>query len=216
MSDDALSRRLRQIREAEALPEPEPMPEAAPEEELEATAPRRRKPLGELLVGKGLISDEALEAALELQKVDGRPLGQILLAAGELTPQNLARTLTEQHGFDFSGTLRERLSTGDTGQSDTGQSNDGHAGPETPDMGLDDEPGHEPSGESYLLFEAGVPGPLHTAASFLDAADVAFELIDDRDPEQLQIVRFRDGQREQLWSYTRETAGVAPDSTSVS
>ena len=212
MSDDALSRRLRQIREAEALPEPEPMPETAPEEELEATAPRRRKPLGELLVGKGLISDEALEAALEQQKIDGRPLGQILLAAGELTPQNLARTLTEQHGFDFSGTLRERLSAGDTGQSDTGQSNDGHAGPETPDIGLDDEP----SGEGYLLFEAGVPGPLHTAASFLDAADVAFELIDDRDPEQLQIVRFRDGQREQLWSYTRETAGVAPDSTSVS
>jgi hypothetical protein len=210
MSDDALSRRLRQIREAEALPELEPMPEAAPEEELEATAPPRRKPLGELLVGKGLISDEALEAALEQQKVDGRPLGQILLAAGELTPQNLARTLTEQHGFDFSGTLRERLSTGDTGQSD-----DGHAGPETPDMGLGG-PGHEPSGESYLLFEAGVPGPLHTAASFLDAADVAFELIDDRDPEQLQIVRFRDGQREQLWSYTRQTAGVPPGSPSVS
>jgi hypothetical protein len=211
MSDDALSRRLRQIREAEALPELEPMPEAASEEELEATAPPRRKPLGELLVGKGLISDEALEAALEQQKVDGRPLGQILLAAGELTPQNLARTLTEQHGFDFSGTLRERLSTLDRGQSD-----DGHAGPETSDMGLDDGPGYEPSGESYLLFEAGVAGPLHTAASFLDAADVAFELIDDRDPEQLQIVRFRDGQREQLWSYTRETAGVAPDSTSVS
>jgi hypothetical protein len=63
MSDDALSRRLRQIREAEALPELEPMPEAASEEELEATAPPRRKPLGELLVGKGLISDEALEAS---------------------------------------------------------------------------------------------------------------------------------------------------------
>ena len=207
MSDDALSRRLRQIREAEALPEPGPKPE----EELEATAPPRRKPLGELLVGKGLISDEALEAALEQQKVDGRPLGQILLAAGELTPQNLARTLTEQHGLDFSGTLRERLSTGDTGQGDHGQ-----AGPETRGAGLDGEPGHEASGESYLLFEAGVPGPLHTAASFLDAADVAFELIDDREPEQLEIVRLRDGQREQLWSYTRETAGFPSDSSSVS
>jgi len=191
MSDNALSRRLREIREAEALPEPAPVQAVVEEEPDPARAPRRR-PLGEMLVAKGLISEEVLDDALEQQRIDGRPLGQILVAAGVLTPQNLARTLTEQGGFDFSGSLRDRLATGE------------HA------LELETEP--ETPVESYLLCRPGDPEPLHTATSFLDAADVAFELIEDEQPEELEIVRFRDGERECLWSYRRdaEAGATAP------
>jgi hypothetical protein len=192
MSDNALSRRLREIREAETPPEAELELEPAQDEREEPTPlPPGRRPLGELLVGKGLVSRAALEAALEQQRLDGRPLGQILVAAGELTPQNLARTLTGQHGFDFSATsLRDRLATGE----DDGQ----ELRPRTAD-----------EDERYLLLDGVAPEPLHVATSFIDAADVAFELIDARNPEELEIVRLRGGERDQLWSYRKEPAGFS-------
>jgi hypothetical protein len=183
MSDNALSRRLREIKEAEAAPSPEPEPGFAqdkePVEEPVEPPLARRRPLGEMLVAKGLITAEALDAALEQQRLDGRPLGQILLTSEAVTPQNLARTLTEQHGFDFSGSLRERLAS-------------------------EAEPA-----ETYVLLEPGDPEPRHVATTFLDTADVAFELIEDEQPEALEIVRVRDGEREQLWSYRGEPA-VSP------
>jgi hypothetical protein len=187
MSDNALSRRLREIREAEAQPEPGPVVQAVVDDAPEpARAPRRFR-LGELLIAKGLISEEALDAALEQQRTDGRPLGQILVASGALTPQNLARTLTEQCGFDFSGSLRDRLATGE------------HSAETEP----------EPPVEAYFLCRPGDTEPLHTATSFLDAADLAFELIEDEQPEELEIVRFRDGERECLWSYKRDAGADA-------
>jgi hypothetical protein len=113
MPDDALGRRLRELREASTAPEPEPalVAEAAP------LAPPPRQRLGELLVRKGLVSEDALEAALAEQRATGRPLGQILLAAGAVTEQNLARTLTEQNGFDSSASLRVRLAPGESGET---------------------------------------------------------------------------------------------------
>jgi hypothetical protein len=183
MSDNALSRRLREIREASTAPEPGLVPAPARHDEPERPAPPPRRPLGELLVGKGLVTEDELEAALAQQRLDGRPLGQILVASGALTPQNLARTLTEQCGFDFSASLRVRMATAESNP----------------------EPADGPAPESYVLYEDGVPEPLSVSTSFLDAADLAFELIDERQPERLEIVRTRDGEREQLWSYTRES-----------
>jgi hypothetical protein len=190
MSDQALSRRLREIREAETIPDLAPEPGSTQDEEPDQPQLARRRPLGELLIAKGLLTEEALDAALEQQRRDGRPLGQILLAAGAVTPQNLARTLTEQHGFDFSGSLRERLTTGEQSPADSESDV-----PEPP--------------ETYLVVELGSPEPIHVASAFLDAADVAFELIDDEQPEGLEIIRFRDGEREQLWSYRREDEDTA-------
>lgn len=195
MSDNALSRRLREIKEAEAAPYPEPEPRSAQDEEPVEPPPARRRPLGELLVAKGLITAEALDAALEQQRLDGRPLGQILLTSEAVTPQNLARTLTEQHGFDFSGSLRERLAAGEQSPTDDAEA--------------------EPA-ETYLLLEPGEPEPRHVATTFLDAADVAFELIEDEEPETLEIVRVRDGEREQLWSYKGETAASPLDASPFS
>jgi hypothetical protein len=179
--DQPLNQRLREIREAYDDPVGEPAPEAPPE-------PPRRAPLGRLLVEKGLLSEAALGQALERQRESGRPLGQILVELGEISPQNLARTLTEQHGFDLAGSLRARLATSDGAEAA-------------------DEQTH---GESYVVRETSGGEPLHVASTFLDAADVAFELIEDRDPEQLEIVRGHAGEFEHVWSYHRAEEPAAP------
>ena len=187
MLDQPLSQRLREIREGRTAPEEaEPALEAVP-----AALPELppRTPLGRLLVEKGVLSEADLGLALAHQREDGRPLGQILLEMGSVTPSDLARTLTEQHGFDFTASLRRRLSAVESPED-----------AEAADEGPDEEP---PGGERYLVREPGLGEPLHVADSFLDAADAAFELIEDRDPERLEIVRARDGGLEHLWSYNR-------------
>ncbi len=184
MLEQPLSQRLREIRETHAPPahELEPLPE-----------PPRRLPLGELLIQKGLLTEPDLILALAHQRNDGRPLGQILIGMGVLTEPELARTLAEQHGFDFSMSLRRRLA---------------------PVARPKEE--HEPAGaapepdmvERYLVREPGHEEPLHVSDSFLDAADAAFELIEDRDPAELEIVRARDGDLEHLWSYNRDASAA--------
>jgi hypothetical protein len=181
MLDQPLSRRLRAIRESDAAdlgpavePEPEPQSLAAP----------RRAPLGRLLVEKGAISETQLDDALERQDREGKPLGQILLEMGAVTHQDLARTLTGQHGIDPSDSLRRRLAAdGDPGSGDDAVEQ-----------------------ERYLVRSDGSADVLHTADTFLDAADVAFELIEERDPDRGEIVRSRAGELEHVWSYEREDA----------
>ncbi len=80
MPDDALGRRLRELREASTAPEPEPA-------SVQEAEPPARQQLGELLVRKGLVREDEVEAALAEQRATGRPLGQILLAAGAVTPR---------------------------------------------------------------------------------------------------------------------------------
>ena len=195
MLDQPLSQRLREVREGRTAPgEADPalqvVPDALPE-------PPPRTPLGRLLVEKGVLSEADLDLALEHQREDGRPLGQILLEMGAVTQSDLARTLTEQHGFDFTASLRRRLSAVESPEE-----------PEPEEQGWNDEP---PGGERYLVREPGLGDPLHVAESFLDAADAAFELIEDRDPERLEIVRARDGDLEQLWSYNRADSDQPAD-----
>lgn len=189
MLDQPLSERLRAVRDAQAAPAGESPSPSAPE-------PGRRTPLGQLLVEKGTLSEADLGLALEQQRRDGRPLGQILLEMGVVTPGDLARTLTEQHGFDFNASLRRRLASA----------------PVEPQASA---AGDSPLDERYLVREASDAAPLHVAGSFLDAADAAFELIEDRDPERLEIVRAADAGLELLWSYRRddgpEPAGSASD-----
>jgi hypothetical protein len=139
--------------------------------------PAPRVPLGRLLVDKGLLGEEDLARALEEQRSRQRPLGQILLEMGAVSPQDLARTLTEQHGFDFSGGLRARLSAAEEG-ADAGE-----------------------WVETFRVRETGQEEPLYVASTFLDAADAAFELIEERAPARLEIVRARGGEHEVVWSY---------------
>lgn len=185
MLDQPLSRRLRAIKEADELD-----PAAEPEPEPQSLAAPRRAPLGQLLMANGALAESQLEEALERQRTDTRPLGQILLDMGAVTPQELARALTGQHGLDFSQSLRRRLVADDASD------------PTEPQAPV----------EHYLVRESGSGETLHVDTALLDAADAAFELIEERDPDALEIVRSRGGELERVWTYERdESADTPPD-----
>ncbi len=54
--------------------------------------------LGDLLIGRQLITPRQLESALERQSVSGHLLGRILLEQGAVTAEQLAQALDAQHG----------------------------------------------------------------------------------------------------------------------
>jgi type IV pilus assembly protein PilB len=60
-----------------------------------------RERLGELLVKSGLIDDEQLQQALEVQNRTGGKVGSILVEQLIVTDEGLARTLAEQKGLEF-------------------------------------------------------------------------------------------------------------------
>ena len=60
------------------------------------------RPLGRLLVEKGLLSGEQLERALDEQAVTGRRLGEILVELGFVTRAHLSLALAEQYGFELT------------------------------------------------------------------------------------------------------------------
>ena len=55
-------------------------------------------PLGELLVHRGLITAEQLDAGIAEQGRSPRPLGEILIALGFVSPATIAQALATQHG----------------------------------------------------------------------------------------------------------------------
>jgi hypothetical protein len=59
------------------------------------------RPLGELFVEKGLLSEEQLEQALREQAATGGRLGDKLVDLGYVTRHALARLLAEQTGVEF-------------------------------------------------------------------------------------------------------------------
>jgi hypothetical protein len=65
------------------------------------------RPLGDLLVDQGLLTPTELEVALAEQAKTGRLLGQIVVDHGYLTPFSLARVLSEQHGVELRPTAVE-------------------------------------------------------------------------------------------------------------
>jgi hypothetical protein len=62
------------------------------------------RPIGALLVDKGLLTEAQLDAALVEQRRSGRLVGQILVESGALPPLSLASALTEQHGVELQTT----------------------------------------------------------------------------------------------------------------
>lgn len=60
---------------------------------------RRKVRLGDALVKDGMISEEQLQKALELQKGSGRKLGETLIDAGMVTEENIASVLSKQLGY---------------------------------------------------------------------------------------------------------------------
>lgn len=62
-------------------------------------APRRK--LGAMLLSDGIISDEQLRDALDIQKETGKPLGQILIEQRYISEEALVKALSEQYQLPF-------------------------------------------------------------------------------------------------------------------
>jgi hypothetical protein len=135
----------------------------------------RWKPLGRLLVDKGLLSESGLERALVDQLRTGRLLGEILVSRGWVSAEDVARAVAEQHGVELETEVDAEAS---------------------------------PSAQKSEKFEVYMDGAdlVHASPTFLDAADLAFELIEQKDPETAEIVRVADGGHERVWFYSRRLA----------
>ena len=72
-----------------------PTQDASGDAELSEDAEQRR-PLGEIFVERGLVTDDELDHALQIQKEGGEKLGEILVAQGSITRLQLASALAEQ------------------------------------------------------------------------------------------------------------------------
>lgn len=59
------------------------------------------KQLGELLVDRGLITQEKLQKALTYQRNKGGLIGEILVELGFVKEEDIAQALTTQYGFPF-------------------------------------------------------------------------------------------------------------------
>jgi hypothetical protein len=154
--------------------------------------PAERRRLGEILVERGLVTEGGLQRALDAQSRSGGLLGQILLERGWLSEEQLQAALAEQEAseqvsFELSHGLRSRLN------------GDGEDGEEVDSDSID----------VYFVQEEPGTAPVGIAGTFLDAADIALEAIDERDPPRLEIVRSRGRELENVWTYERAAAASA-------
>lgn len=63
--------------------------------------PTAWRPLGQVFVDKGLLTQEELEQALGEQQSSGRRLGEVLISLGLISAPSLARALGEQYGIEI-------------------------------------------------------------------------------------------------------------------
>ena len=59
------------------------------------------KPLGDLLLERGLINQAQLDQGLDLQRVKGGLIGEILVELGFVKEDDIAQALTAQYGFPY-------------------------------------------------------------------------------------------------------------------
>jgi hypothetical protein len=146
------------------------------------------RPLGKLLVELALVTESQLERALALQRDENRRLGEILVSRGLLSGSELAQALAEQHGVELEAQDEAELQT--------------QVRLTTPD---------EPV---YQVFEVAFePGyqrrtPLYENANFLEAADYAYEYVQEHDPPALEIHRTLGAAQETVWSYSASRAAA--------
>ncbi len=73
-------------------------PSATPVSAVSAGSATKRRPLGQTLIERGLLTEDQLRIALMEQKAQGIPLGKVLVALGFLTEATLRETLAENLG----------------------------------------------------------------------------------------------------------------------
>ena len=154
----------------------------------------RWQPLGKLLVERGLVSQDDLAQAVAEQRRSGGRLGEILVEHGCLSGPQLARALAVQHGVDF-GSLPGTDDDFETVITPT-----------------------TPTEPTYQVWEVVLEpsyralSVLYSSANFLDAADFAFEFVDEHEPEALEIQRAEGAKRETLWAYSARRAAALAES----
>jgi hypothetical protein len=138
------------------------------------------KPLGALLVEKGFVTDVQLKQALAVQHDEGGFLGEILVENGWLAASDLVLALAAQLGLDF----------------------DVKRAAERPDEAVF-LPTDRPAAHFEVLEDvAGEIQLLRATESFMEATDFVFdEVLWQREPGDLQIVRADGGRREVVWSF---------------
>ena len=137
-------------------------------------------PLGTLLVEKGFITDAQLRQALAVQREEGGFLGEVLVDRGWLTASDLVMALAAQLGLDFDvKRASERAEPG---------------------MILSAE---RPAAHFEVLEQIGAePQLLRTTDTFMEATDFVFDdVLWQREPGNLEIVRVDGGRREIVWSF---------------
>jgi hypothetical protein len=163
-------------------PVEDPEPESAPHL---AEVPTTWRPLGRLLVEKGLITQTALaEALLQQNDTNGR-LGEILVERGVITGSDLAHALGEQHGVELTGEVEATLKPA---------------------------PAAEPVYRVFnVTFRRGFQErtTLWESTNFLDAADFAMEHVQDHKPDALEIERIDGDEQETVWTYSETRATAA-------
>jgi hypothetical protein len=162
-------------------PEPEPEPEPAPRL---AAVPATWRPLGRLLVEKGLLTQTELAEALLQQNDTNGKLGEILIERGAITGSDLARALGEQHGVELTGEIEATLKPA---------------------------PAAEPVYRVFnVTFRQGFQqrSTLWESANFLEAADFAMEYVQDHSPEALEIERIDGEEQETVWTYSETRAAA--------
>jgi len=161
-----------------------------PDSTLRGGWQRPWKPLGKLLVEKGLVSERALgEALIEKSDHPDRRLGEILVERGHITGAALASALAEQHGL--------HVETGELG-----------ADVET--VAVPVAPG-QPSYKVFAIsFEFGQQKRtvVYEGPNLLDAADFACEYIDRTEPDAVEIDQHAADGHETVWTYSRERAAA--------
>jgi len=145
------------------------------------------RPLGKLLVEKGLVTEADLEQAL-VEQSGNRRLGEILVERGAISGGDLARALGEQHGLE-SDSLGGELETA--------------LKPVQPE---------EPVYRVYKVTSRHgfqKRASLCESSNFLEAADFAMEYVQEEEPEALEIERVQGEQQETVWAYSETRAAAA-------
>jgi hypothetical protein len=138
------------------------------------------KPLGTLLVERGFISDVELKQALTIQSEGGGFLGEILVDHGWLTAPDLVFALAAQLGLDFD--VKRAASTNNEASILPSERPDAHF--------------------EVLESVGGEIQVLKKSETFMEATDFVFdEVLWQREPGDLQIVRVDSGRREVVWSF---------------
>jgi hypothetical protein len=163
--------------------------EGAPAPASVGAAPEQAwRPLGRVLVDLEFLTESQLERALAAQREEGCRLGEILVSRGLLSGGELAQALAEQHGVELAAQDEVELQT--------------VVRPLTPE---------EPVYKLFeVIFEPGYQRrtELFESANFLEAADYAFEFVDQHDPAALEIHRTHGAAQETVWNYSASRAAV--------